>query len=57
MRGYEAARRLCITRGPETAQAEHLASPSAAFEAGWDWGILDYLDANGLPRDGEARGA
>ena len=57
MRGYEAARHLCIAHGPETAQHERLTTPSATFEAGWDWGILDYLDANGLPRAGEARGA
>ncbi|MFY0405456.1 hypothetical protein [Solicola sp. PLA-1-18] len=47
--GYEAARTYCLTRG--AVQARHLRpdAPNAAYEAGYDWGVWDYEDANGLP--------
>ena len=56
MKGYEAARSLCLTRGSEVA---HLQKPTAghpAYESGFDWGLWDYEDANGLPHPRE-RGA
>ncbi|MDO9380024.1 MAG: hypothetical protein Q7T56_14350 [Nocardioidaceae bacterium] len=54
--GYEAARTYCLTRGAVHAQHLRPASPSPAFEAGYDWGVWDYEDANGLPH-GRERGA
>ena len=56
MRGYEAARALCLSRGAETAQRQKPERTNAAYEAGYDWGLWDYLDANGLPHPVE-RGA
>lgn len=53
MRGYDAARTLCLTRGVETAR--HLApeGANAVYESGYDWGLWDYEDANGLPHPRE----
>ncbi|WP_157571876.1 hypothetical protein [Nocardioides alkalitolerans] len=49
MKGYEAARSLCLTRGAETAHRQRPLGTDPAYEAGWDWGLWDYEDANGLP--------
>lgn len=56
MRGYQAARSLCLTKGVGGALRERGAVPDPAFEAGFDWGLWDYEDANGLPHVRE-RGA
>lgn len=56
MRGYEAARTLCLTQGPEAARRREQSGADPAFESGWDWGLWDYEDANGLPHPRE-RGA
>ena len=55
MRGYDAARALCLTRGVETAHHQDSPPPNAAYEAGFDWGVWDYEDANGLPHPHERR--
>lgn len=53
MRGYEAARTHCLTRGVDAARRQGPsaddAGDSTAYEAGFDWGLWDYEDANGLP--------
>jgi hypothetical protein len=49
MRGYEAARMLCLTRGPAFAALNRPDGSDRAYEAGFDWGLWDYEDANGLP--------
>lgn len=56
MRGYQAARSLCLAKGVETARGQMASAPSLAFEAGFDWGLWDYEDANGLPHSRD-RGA
>lgn len=58
MRGYEAARALCLTKGPEAAHLHRPKHPNQAHESGWDWGVWDYEDANGLPHSAKVeRGA
>jgi len=57
MRGYEAARTACLTRGSATAHHDRPTSPNAAFDSGYDWGLWDYEDANGLPHAGRREGA
>ena len=46
MRGYDAARALCLRHGVEPRTPE---SVSAAYESGFSWAVFDWLDANGLP--------
>ncbi len=56
LRGYEAARSLCVAVGVEVARSRKPAAANAAYESGFDWGLWDYEDANGLPHSRE-RGA
>ena len=56
LRGYEAARMLCLTKGADSALRQRPPVADAAYEAGYDWGQWDYEDANGLPHRRE-RGA
>ena len=56
MRGYEAARSLCLAKGADLALRQKPPASNAAYEAGYDWGLWDYEDANGLPHHRE-RGA
>jgi hypothetical protein len=53
MKGYEAARALCLSRGSATAHEQRSASVHPVYEAGYDWGLWDYEDANGLPHPRE----
>lgn len=55
-RGYEAARSLCLAKGADLALSQKPPASNAAYEAGYDWGLWDYEDANGLPHRRE-RGA
>jgi hypothetical protein len=45
MRGYNAARALCLRHGVEPGLPE---GASAAWESGFSWAVFDWLDANGL---------
>jgi hypothetical protein len=58
MRGYDAARALCLRHGVEPDLPE---SVTTAYESGFSWGVFDWLDANGLPstqtRGTQSRGA
>jgi hypothetical protein len=56
LRGYEAARSHCLAKGAESALSQKPLVASVAYEAGYDWGLWDYEDANGLPHRRE-RGA
>ncbi len=56
MRGYEAARSLCLAQGADLALRQKPPTSDTAYEAGYDWGLWDYEDANGLPHSRE-RGA
>lgn len=57
--GYEAARTRCLARGAADALEQRPHMPSVAYESGYDWGIWDWEDANGLPHhaDDVGRGA
>lgn len=49
MKGYEAARTRCLTRGADVAHRQRPTTANPAYESGYDWGLWDYEDANGLP--------
>ena len=57
MNGYEAARAFCLAKGVDAARVHAPAPSSPAYESGWDWGLWDYEDANGLPHARAGRGA
>lgn len=48
MRGYNAARSLCLRHGVEPGPPEHVTN---AYESGFSWAVYDWRDANGLPHD------
>lgn len=56
MRGYETARVLCLSISVDAARHHKSDSKNPAYESGFDWGLWDYEDANGLPHESE-RGA
>lgn len=49
MRGYEAARRRCLAHGVDAGHRHEADAENPAYEAGYDWGLWDFEDANGLP--------
>jgi hypothetical protein len=49
MRGYDTARTRCLTQGLERAHHDKPSAANRVFESGYDWGLWDYEDANGLP--------
>lgn len=49
MRGYSDGRTLCLTKGVEDARRQAVRRAEPAYEAGFDWALWDFEDANGLP--------
>jgi len=55
VKGYEAARTMCLTASPDAARHHDRSATSEPWRAGFDWGLWDYEDANGLPHEGVRR--
>lgn len=55
-RGYDTARALCLTVGVEVARERTPTTAGAAYQAGYDWALWDYCDANGLPASAVLKG-